>query len=683
MLTGARAFNGDTSRDVIVSVVAREPDLSRLPSDLHPDVRVLIRRCLEKSVRHRWQAIGDVRIEIERILAAHPTGLKTGDDSAKAPEWWRTAAIVATIVAITAVATLVTWRMRATRSEVTRPVRRFSIPLEMVRPVVSPDGQHIAYRSQDRLWIRDLSSDVSREIPGGEARGGYYNDTGYYLTWSPDNQSLAFLAENEIRRASVVGSGSATVTICTLPASSTPNKRVGGMAWSHDGGSIVFSRYGAGIYEVPARGGVPIRLSDVQHADDLVIVDTPRGRALLYAVLGPRGHDLMVRTPAGESRKVTELESSWPELVYVPTGHILFRKLPVENPSLWALPFSVTTLRALGEPFMVERSGLGASLADDGTLVYLDNISRGQQVLAWRDRDGKILGKASEGHAVIRAARLSPDGSRAIATTVEPTQTGLWIYDVQRFARTRLMTEDRSTGQIILFGFWAKRNNDVYYAIGTPLDQESNIFTRTVDGPDKPRQLPFSKGFMVAQDATADGRYVVATRSVAGANANQIYYWHNDGQAKSQAVDFSRNAEQEQAMVLSPNGRFIAYTSTVGDRLEVYVRPFPEGAGRWQISTRGGVGPRWHTDGSALFFVENNSLMRVGVSTTGSFSAAATATPLFESPLLRGDPGPFARYDVSPDGRRFLTVEYERDIAQPLVRVAENWLSDFRARQSR
>ena len=77
------------------------------------------------------------------------------------------------------------------------------MPLDLVHPVISPDGRHIAYRLQDRLWIRDLNSDAVREIPGGEAKGDYYNDVGYYLVWSPDNQSLAFLAENELRRISI------------------------------------------------------------------------------------------------------------------------------------------------------------------------------------------------------------------------------------------------------------------------------------------------------------------------------------------------------------------------------------------------------------------------------------------------------------------------------------------------
>ena len=365
----------------------------------------------------------------------------------------------------------------------------------------------------------------------------------------------------------------------------------------------------------------------------------------------------------------------------VPTGHILFRKNPVENPSLWALPFSTTTLTALGDPFMIERSGLGASLADDGTLVYLDNVSRGQQVLAWRDRSGKLLGKATEGHEVIQLARLSPDGDRAVATAIDPGQSGLWIYDVQRFVKTRLLTESQSSGNFVLFGFWSRRGDEIHYSIGDPARLSTESSVRPADGPETPRKLAFPQGFTVVQDATTDGRYVVAGHSTDG-RENHIWFWRKGDNGNAETVDFSKNTEAEQVMTLSPSGRFIAYTSTVGDRIEVYVRPFPEGPGRWQISTNGGGSPRWSRDGTELFFVEGNTLKRASVSTGAQFSAGATAT-LFESPLLRGGPAPFARYDVSPDGRKFLTVEYQRDIAQPLVRIVENWLPDFRTRQTK
>ena len=74
--------------------------------------------------------------------------------------------------------------------------------------------------------------------------------------------------------------------------------------------------------------------------------------------------------------------------------------------------------------------------------------------------------------------------------------------------------------------------------------------------------------------------------------------------------------------------------------------------------------------------------MRVGVSSATKFSIDSAAVALFEHPALQGLPAPFARYDVSPDGRRFLTIEYERELSQPVLHVVENWLPDFRSRLS-
>jgi len=75
--------------------------------------------------------------------------------------------------------------------------------------------------------------------------------------------------------------------------------------------------------------------------------------------------------------------------------------------------------------------------------------------------------------------------------------------------------------------------------------------------------------------------------------------------------------------------------------------------------------------------------MRAGVSTGSKFSVSLPPTPLFEHPLLRGVAAPFARYDISPEGRRFLTVESERELARPLVRVVENWQTISTAPEAR
>ena len=173
MLTGTQAFRGDTSTDIVASVLARDPDFSKLPANVHPHVRRLIRRCLEKSVRHRWQAIGDVRVEIETILAEHPTGLTRLEGSVERVSRYGNAHFTLVIAAIASgvVTAALLWNRPVSSVTPSNPaVRRFAMPMDLAHPVISPDGQHIAYRLNDRLWIRDLNSDAAREIPGGEAK---------------------------------------------------------------------------------------------------------------------------------------------------------------------------------------------------------------------------------------------------------------------------------------------------------------------------------------------------------------------------------------------------------------------------------------------------------------------------------------------------------------------------------
>jgi Tol biopolymer transport system component len=678
MLTGRRAFQSDTVADILASILARDPDLDRLPANVNPKIHDLIQRCLEKDVRHRWQAMGDLRIEIESILADPHSLMGRDADDQRKPLWKRALPIATAVLVTGVITTAVFWNVLAPArvSSDNIPVRRFSMQLDYVRPVISPDGRHIAYRSGDKLWVRDLGSETSREIPGGKATGGDYSDTGYYLTWSPDSQYLVFPADNELRRVSVPQGGSA-VTICSLPPGRSSGRQVGGIAWSSDGETIVFSRYGSGIYQVSAQGGSPTRLWQEDHADDIILVDTPRGRAVLYATTNMGGHALIVRTPDGGHRTIAQLGTTWPELVYSPSGYILFRRDPFEAPSVWALPFSSTTLKAEGEPFLVGRRGQGMSLAQDGTLVYLDLGRIRAQVLAWRDRTGSILSKASEGHEIIDVVRLSPDGSRAVIVGTDGGRSQLWLYDVQRFVRTRfVLGNPPESTQPVIFAFWTKRAEEIFYTVRS---EPTEVFERPVDGFGQALQLAFPKGFQIAQDRTADGRYVVLGYSPKPGADTRIWLWRNGGAGNSgEAVDFSQNSEAEQAPTLSPNDRFLAYTSTISGRLEVYVRPFPEGPGRWQISSGGGSAPRWAPDGTELFFYEGNSLMKVSVSTADTFSVSLPATPLFEHPALRGTPAPFARYDVAPDGLKFLTVEFERELAQPVVRVVENWLSEFR-----
>jgi Tol biopolymer transport system component len=231
-----------------------------------------------------------------------------------------------------------------------------------------------------------------------------------------------------------------------------------------------------------------------------------------------------------------------------------------------------------------------------------------------------------------------------------------------------------------MFAFLSRSGDEIYYSLFKSPTQ-TEVFVRPVDGNSQPRPVPAPAGFKVAQDRTADGRYIVYGLLPAGTAAarvtSSIWLWRTDGAGgKGEAIHFSQNTEDEAAVVLSPNNRYAAYTSSASGRLEVYIRPFPEGRGRWQVSVNGGEAPAWSANGKELFYKEGNMLMRVSVVTSGTFAAAAPE-PLFEHSALRLAEAPVARYAAAPDGQRFLTVESDRDRAIPVVRLIENWLSEF------
>jgi len=676
MLAGRAAFAGETVSDIIAAILGREPDWSALPATTPVGVRRLLHRCLAKDPKRRLRDIADARLEIETLVGEpiESAGANNANVSTRRQASRLRASIgVLSLLLLASLAAVVVLLRRPAPASNPEPVRRFSMELGYVRPVISPDGRHIAYRTNDGLWIRDVDSEAPREIPGARRAGGYYSDQSYYLTWSPDSRDIAFLADNELRRVSVA-QGGATTTICALPPGRPGGRQVGGVAWSSDGQTIVFSRYGAGIFEVSSRAGSPTLLWKENHADDLLLFDTAQGRAVVFAEESDR-HNLVVRTASGERRVLVPLESSWPELVYSPSGHVLYRHDPVESSSIWAMPFSAETLAVVGKPFPVERAGQGMSLSADGALVYLEPGRIRSQRLAWRDRAGKLLEQSTHAHDSIEALSLSPNGDRAVVATNDGGHQGFWMYDVQRFSRSRLEFGADVDGARRLAALFV-RPDEIFYTLQTS-PSETTVFAVSADNPVQGRPVPAPDGFKIGLGRTADGRFTLLAGDPKGTGVVNLWLMRKDrSNEKGEAVHFSQNSEREFVAALSPNARYVAYTSTIGGQLDVFVRPFPEGKGRWQISSAGGQGPIWGADGRELFFVEANALKRVAVSTTGEFSAGA-AESLFEHPTLRVATVPAARFGVSRDGRRILTVETERDRTVPVVHYVQNWLSGF------
>ncbi len=250
MVTGRQPFRGDTAPDVLASVLVREPDLESLPPNLNPRLHDLLRRCLEKTPKRRWQAIGDVRAEVETITAnPHGEPAIVPVSAATRPLWRRAIPVVATAIVASAVTALGVWTASRPTPQTTA---RFTMALGTEQEftnagrqvvAISPDGTQIVYVANQRLYLRHISALEARPIPGTEANGAPLNPV-----FSPDGHVIVFWssADQTLKRIAVTGGTAVTLCAATRPY---------GVSWDHD--VILVGQGSKGILRVPENGGTP------------------------------------------------------------------------------------------------------------------------------------------------------------------------------------------------------------------------------------------------------------------------------------------------------------------------------------------------------------------------------------------------------------------------------------------
>jgi hypothetical protein len=170
---------------------------------------------------------------------------------------------------------------------------------------------------------------------------------------------------------------------------------------------------------------------------------------------------------------------------------------------------------------------------------------------------------------------------------------------------------------------------------------------------------------------SADGRHLVYQTYGGGGRAGIMRLeLRQPGEALTVVNDLNAT-EREPA--LSPDGRWLAFTSDASGRNEVYVASFPDAERRWRVSNAGGTSPRWRADGGELFYLAGDTLMASSVARDRSFTAGSPAV-LFRADRLS------AGFDVAADGKRFLIVRNEDTAATQSVTVVQNWFAEFRER---
>jgi WD40 repeat protein len=561
------------------------------------------------------------------------------------------------------------------------PLRKFSFtPLEkltqerglrggVVQLAVSPNGGHVAFvAGHDRtVWIRDLANEQAREIEGTQ--------NALFPFWSPDSEFVGFGTESELKKISL--EGTATITICELSG-----PYFAGGDWSPSGGSIVFASGNLPLkaFEVPSQGGDPKLLFEPDESEE--------GLGALFPQFLPRGTAApaimfsKVTTPVNSEIVIKNLETgerfslgagALPR--YSSTGHIVYQAGRREG-GLWALPFSIKTLQATGEAFPIARNARSPSVADDGTLVYADITSEGgDQQLVWIDREGTKLGEIGQPQRRIVYPNLSPDERRVAAGGREGGTMDIWIHATDRPLKTRF-TFAPAGGYAAA---WTPSGKEITFTSQRSGNQDQ--FIKPADGSSEAQLLVGTPLQKDTPEWSRDGRYFVYNQRELGMGTlrDLVYRERQQDGSLGEAVMLLQTEFEDAAPKLSPDGRFVVYTSNDSGRFEVYVRSFPDGTGKRQVSTSGGTQPRWSRDGKEIFYVDRDTLMAVGVTTSPSFSSEPPEV-LFAHPGLEAG-GVAPRYDVANDGQRFVLAEWLDGGPTLSIHVVQNWFAEFKDRE--
>jgi eukaryotic-like serine/threonine-protein kinase len=683
LVTGRRAFPGETATDMLASVLAREPDWLALSPTNDRRVTALLRRCLAKSRRDRWQAIGDVRAEIESILAA-PEVREAPAHGRRSP--WLLAASLAAVAAFAATAGA--WIALARRPVAIPTVTRFQITMlpEQVpatnfnRSVVtiSRDGSTLGMGG-DRIYLRPLSEAAARPVPRTE---GFGSTT--HPVFAPDGRSLVFWSQTDRTLKRVFFDNSSVTTLAPIADGGY------GVHWSGDT-LYVSESAPQGILKLSANGGQPqsiVAVKDREHIYGPQLL--PDGVSLLFT-LGVRGMTswddakiVVQSVQTGERRTVVERGTDGR---YVSSGHLLFAR----GGSLLAAPFNVATLAVTGDPVAVvegiRRGAPGTSgvmhyaVSDSGTLVYIEgphSTVSGLQMAAFeRGGAARHLNAPLGPYAT---PRVSPDGTRVAVVRNDNQDAQVWVYSLATSMEARPISHEGNN----VYPVWSPDSQKL--AFQSNREGDTSIWWQRADGAGKPTRLtrPQSGRTHIPHSWSRDGKHL-------------LFDEYDDGRvtlldlsmAGGKIAPFAALASDVQSgATFSPDGKWVAYTMRKINTAQavVFVEPYPATGARYQISKDGEDGhhPTWSADGNELFYTPGpgNRLTAVSITYKPSFSYGE-ARPL-QRVFVNTPPTVARPYDIMRDGKSFIALR--ADVAAdgrpipPVIQVVVNWFEELKQR---
>jgi Tol biopolymer transport system component len=637
MVTGRRAFDAETPVDVLAAVLHADPP------DISADVRVpptldrIIRRCLEKRPEERFQSARDLAFALEGVASGSGTQTVAAvSDRARQVPLWTVA--LAALVALIAGGVAGALYARATRVAPSAGAVRFTFDAtrgQVPEISVSPTGRHLAWTqitSGGRLggmWVRRLDGAQPTLLDDTPSAGTPF--------WSPDGREVIVLAGNRLIAIDVDRGGRRILTELdpgALPLrggdwlGTTLLLGTNNAIWVQDLG-------GAGRRHAVTKVEQP---REQWHGWPMLL---PDGQRFFYTVglaggttetrIGSLDGRPPVRVALDGTSSRVRLDSRG-YLVFAQNRVLIAQRVDLDNGALQGEP-----IRLSGEVFQNPPTGWAAvDVSRNGVLAWrAPGVDDAQ--FEWVDREGRTVGVINAPDAYTNFD-VSPDGSRIVATRRRGESGGvLFLIDPARNLTTPI--SEQNAAAPISDPTWSPDGQMIAYR------RSGTLVTRNVFGGEE-RVLKEWAGY--PDSWSRDGKYLIVGRPV----GPDYQLWAIAMDGSDEEIPLVQGVSLADEARFSPDGKWIVFHAAIAGAPQVFAIRFPSTGERWQISTDGGVQPRWRSDGRELYYLGPDGQMMVVAMPDGDPTKARTPEPLFG---LRLDPSPaFDQYAPLPDGQRFI-----------------------------
>jgi len=685
MISGRRAFLGETVSDTIAAILQREPPWDQLPNNTPAAIRLLLQRCLEKDLKRRLRDIGDARIELEDAEAS-PVAAETAGQK---PKLMTRRAAIAGLTGAAAGVALGSVLGPRWRGATPRTMTQFRIPFPEGRVAVasfnkrvsiSPDGAHIAFNlfsggvgnyvqlGGDICYLQSLSELEPRHLPFDAAAPFF----------SRDSKWIGFLGSESgrpsIRKIPI--DGGPPVTVCHKPYA--------GASWAADDMIYFVGESPGALLRVAAAGGEPNQIvkldfakGERQHRYPCALPGV-NGILLTVGTIDAETFDdariAVFNTKTGETKTLVE-GGTHPR--YCAPSHLLYAR----DGKVLAVRFDAERLSTTGQPFTVldgvlmsRNSGVANyDISGNGNLVYIPGVvDKGERTLMWVDREGRTEPLKLPPRPYLHP-RISPD-MRQFAVEIEGPNHDFYVYDFRREVLSQITNDGASHWPV-----WSPDGTQLAYRSG-PMG-EFKMWQIPADGSHAATQLPGVGLSQSVESWSQDGTALAYTAVMPEPGSHIMIESLNGDHESRPFADIKAAAGSPK---FSPDGRWLAYCSNESKRPQVYVQAFPGPGAKVQVSSDGGTDPVWKRNGGELYFRNGDKMMAVKVSTTGTFSAGRPQL-LWEGHYSHGmstscgPPGATSsNYDVTVDGQRFLMIKDDAPdtaVSKQIV-VVLNWATE-------